>query len=652
MKFFSGFLLALAALQPLAGLAQTGANSNTTPAADPTPKGTVIFSRSIDDQGVEHNQGSAAPSASAIQEASAPSAADAERQAVTFTSYDLDVHLQSAARQIAVRALITVRNDGKTPLNRVPLQISSSLSWERIRVNGKDVSFQVATLNTDSDHTGQLHEAAVPLVHPLAPGALLQLDVTYSGRIAQSAQRLLAIGTPDDVARHADWDSIGVDFTGLRGFGNVAWYPTASLPVILGDGARLFDEIGAHKLRLTGCKFRLHLADEFPHGQAPTVALINGRSVPLHVTESGSLDQAQEVSGVATATLESAPLGFETPSLFLAIRTPHPATNATLWTTAENNVAAQSWAAATGAVTPFLQTWLGQRPKAELTLLDLPEREDAPFETGSLLATALREAPAEQLNSILAHAMTHAYTHTLAQTPPAWMDEGLAHFMGSLWVERQRGREQALGSLEAGRPALALAEPESPGQGVGQPLNQAFSPVYYRTKAAYLFWMLRDIAGDQALSAALRAYDPAQDLPGGHNSFEKLLEQASGRPDLTWLFNDWVTADKGLPDLSVDGVFPTPAQSGTWLVAINLTNNGYASAEVTATVRSGTNSSSQRILVPAHGKISQRMLVQGKPYEVQVNDGTVPEAQSTVHLTKIESATPATPSSQPNPVRR
>ncbi len=78
---------------------------------------------------------------------------------------------------------------------------------------------------------------------------------------------------------------IGVDFTGLRGFGNVVWYPASSVPVILGDGARVFDEMGEHKLRMSAAHFRLHLAAEFPHGHAPTVALINGQLAPLTVTD-------------------------------------------------------------------------------------------------------------------------------------------------------------------------------------------------------------------------------------------------------------------------------------------------------------------------------------------------------------------------------
>ena len=187
----------------------------------------MIFSRSTDENGettTTVGPGAQRPAPSG-QLVDAPTATDAEREALTFTEFNMDVHLRTAEHEIAVRALITVRNDGKSPLAHVPLQISSSLHWERIRVAAGDALYTIATLNSDTDHTGQLHEAAVKLATPLAPGASLQLDVTYSGTIPQSAQRLLAIGTPEDVALHTDWDAIDTDFTGLRGFGNVVWYP-------------------------------------------------------------------------------------------------------------------------------------------------------------------------------------------------------------------------------------------------------------------------------------------------------------------------------------------------------------------------------------------------------------------------------------------
>ena len=444
------------------------------------------------------------------------------------------------------------------------------------------------------------------------------------------------------MALHSDWDQISVPFTGLRGFGNVVWYPVSSVPVILGDGARLFDEMGEHKLRLTGAHFRLRLTVEFPHGQAPTVALINGHAVPLTVTESNSLDQTQEVACVATADSGDSILGFEAPSLFVAIRTPHPGTNLTAWTLPEDDLSQLFWTTAASAVTPFLQGWLGRQPRSQLTLLDLPDPQDAPFETGSLLAAPLRAAVPQtnlktnqgSLDGILVHALTHAWLQPPAaqQPPPAWLNEGVATFMGTLWVEKQRGREAALGALEAERAALALAEPESPGQSAGQPLAQAISPVYYRTKAAYVLWMLRDLAGDSALSAALRADNPSPSA----RAFEKQLEATAGSPDLAWFFADWVDADKGLPDLSIDGVFPTTVSSDNWLVAVQLGNAGYAAAEVPVTVRSARTSITQRVRIPARGKTVQRILIQGKPTEVQVNDGSVPETQASVHITHLD----------------
>ncbi|MDR3751243.1 MAG: hypothetical protein P4K94_07120 [Terracidiphilus sp.] len=639
-------LAALLAVAP--SMAQKSHDLPPPPPQNATPQtqqsgGQVIFSRSTDENGQTTTQTGPAAAPPAIQMAGAPAASDADRQAVTFTAFDMDVHLRAAQQHIAVRALLTVRNDGKTPLPRIPLQISSSLNWEQIRVLGRYAAFAVATLNSDADHTGQLHEAAVPLAVPLAPGQSIQLDVSYSGVIPPSAQRLLSIGTPSDVALHSDWDRIGLPFTGLRGFGNVAWYPVSSVPVILGDGARLFDEMGEHKLRMAGAHFRLRLSVEYPHGSAPTVALVNGHPVQLAFTN--ATDPAQEVEGVATADLPSSTLGFEAPSLFVAIRTPNPATNTTIWTLPIDEAAVPAWSTAATAVTPFLQGWLGLRPRSQLTLLDLPDPEDTPFETGALLATSIRQATPEQLDGILAHALTHAWM----QSPRAWLSEGVAHFMGTLWVEKQRGREQALETLESSRLALALAEPSSPGQSVGQPLAAAISPVYYRTKAAYVLWMLRDVAGDQTLSAALRAYNPANDLgkDTGRSSFERLLELAGDRRDLSWFFADWVDADKGLPDLAIDSVFPSTAQNGNWLVAVNISNAGYAAAEVPVTVLSGSNSVTQRVLVPARGKAVKRILILDKPTQVQVNDGTIPETQASVHITKLtdDTANPATSSS-------
>jgi hypothetical protein len=667
LSFVIRFLIAAVFLTVCSAAAQT------TPAAPQgqSHRGQVIFSRSTDQNGqttttVGPGAQEKAPTGQSVP---VPTATDAEREAVTFTDFRMDIHLRPATHEIAVRALVTVRNDGKSPLAHIPLQISSSLNWEIIRVAAHDARYTVATLNSDTDHTGQLHEAAVPLATPLAPGATLSLDVTYSGAIVQSAKRLLTIGTPEDVALHSDWDAIDADFTGLRGFGNVAWYPVSAPPVILGDGARVFDEMGEHKLRISGAHFLLHLAVEFPHGEEPTVALINGHSVPLAIAE--PQEGGEDISGVATASFESATIGFEAPSLFVAVRTEHPAADTALWVQPDSGISGggtppvtpesakrsasetiQAWSDAVDKVTPLLVNWLGPQPRSQLTILDLPDAQDAPFETGALLVTPVRQLPPDRLDSILVQALAHAWM----ASPRAWLSEGIANFMGTLWIEKQSGREKALEALESGRTALALIEPPSPGESAGQPLAQAISPVYYRTKAAYVFWMLRDLAGDPALAAAFRAYDPAQDAASGlgpnagSSYFEKLFNPAV-RSNLAWFFSDWVDADNGLPDIAIDNVFSTsaerpsvpssssssaesPAANG-WLVTVDLSNSGYAAAEIPVTVRNADTEVTQRLLVPARSKATKRILIQGRPTEVQANDGTVPETEASVHIRHI-----------------
>jgi hypothetical protein len=648
---FAGLLAAQTAPQTQPSPAQAPTQSqpaaqqpSTQPSSTQPSNGKVIFSRSTDENGATTT--TIGPAASLGAEVATPTANDAERDAVTFTAYDLDVHLDSAKNGIAVRAVMKVRNDGKTPLAHLPLEISSTLKWEHIHIDGKDTPFTVATLNSDTDHTGQLHEAAVTLAPPLAAGATIEVDAAYSGTITPNALRLTTLGTPEDLALHSDWDEIGLDFTGLRGFGNVAWYPVAAVPVILGDGARLFDEVGQVKLRTASARFRLRLTDEFPHGQAPAIALVNGRPVALDVVDPPNPDEG--VPGVATADTGDATLGFTAPSLFVAMRTSHPATNATLWTADADDRNTENWTTAAAAVSPFVTGWLGSQPRSELTILDLPDAGDAPFESGALLATPIRQEDEGQLEGVLAHALTQAWISGAKRPAPAWLDEGLAYFIGTLWIEKHDGRKRALESLESGRSALALAEPSSPGENPGEPLVQAWSPAYYRTKAAYVLWMLRDMVGDSALSTALRGYDAALDAQaaaGGSSSnsaspdakFEMLLERASNR-DLSWFFQDWVNADKGLPDLAIDGVFPEAAEAGNTLVAVSISNAGYAGAEVSVTVSGMGGTVTKRAIVPGRGKTTVRILLIGKPSQVQVNDGSVPETGATVHIRTLGGA--------------
>ena len=146
--------------------------------------------------------------------------------------------------------------------------------------------------------------------------------------------------------------------------------------------------------------------------------------------------------------------------------------------------------------------------------------------------------------------------------------------------------------------------------------------------------MLRDLAGDPAVASGLRFFDPTD--PG---SFEKVVQEEAKRTgpgkDLAWFYADWIDADKGLPDLTIDGFYPTANTVGNWLAAVTVSNHGYAAVEVPVTVRSADTTVTERLLVPARGQAVQRILIQGKPTQAQVNDGTVPESQASIHITNL-----------------
>ncbi len=620
--------------------------ANPSPAADPGEapephQGKVIFSRSLEDGAsatpAEKTAEASTSDDGANDDGKGDDARDAERQAITFLSYDLDVHLQPREHAMAVRARIQVRNDSDEPVQRLPLQISSSLRWISVRIADASAAFSQHLIKSDADHTGALHEAVISLVQPLAPHQTIALDVTYDGTAGLNADRLEQIGTPAEAAETSDWDRVSEEFVGLRGFGNVAWYPIASVPVALGDGAKFFAESAAQRQRQSQTMVSMSVTEEF-FGEAPNLAVLNGQALSVTPT---SLPGTASIPGIVTCSLPATRLGFASPSLFLLTRTPQKGNGITVYARPDDRESAQAYLSAAAVVAPLIHLWLGEKPLGDLSVVDLPESGDASFEDGAVLFTSVGTASNDKLANILVHSLTHVYF----RSHYPWLQEGVASFMGSLWLEKSRGRDFAILQMDNERAALSLAEPgdslpdsASPTSAPGKvssesndlkALRVARDPVFYRTKATYVFWMLRDLAGDGSLSHALRAYQPGADLSG--NEFEELLERESAQ-DLKWFFENWVNHDRGLPDFSIAGVYPNKAGlPGAYIVAVDVLNSGTAAAEVPVSVSSGTVTVTERLWVPAKSKINHRFLVQGQPAEVTVNDGSVPEVQSSVH---------------------
>jgi hypothetical protein len=194
-----------------------------------------------------------------------------------------------------------------------------------------------------------------------------------------------------------------------------------------------------------------------------------------------------------------------------------------------------------------------------------------------------------------------------------------------------------MGGVEPGKsPECAAAPSASP---AGDSLADATSEIFYRTKAAAVWWMLRSIVGDGALKQALQAYRKDPQLDRDPAGLQRTLENSSHK-DLAWFFDDWVYRDRGLPDLSIVNVTPSrlisrAGQPTGWLVAVEVRNDGYAAAEVPITVSSAATSDTQRLRIPGRSSASTRFVFAGTPEQVEVNDGGVPETQTSLHTRQL-----------------
>ncbi|HEX8812508.1 MAG TPA: hypothetical protein VF742_10990, partial [Terracidiphilus sp.] len=147
-----------------------------------------------------------------------------DREAFTITRYQLDVQIDRSSHVMAVTGRLMLRNDSNKPQKFVALQVSSSLAWNGVALDGKPLQWLGDIYTSDIDHTGSLSEAVVTLPKEAAPATTMTLDVQYGGTIAQDATRLKRMGVPEDVATRNDWDQISESFTAVRGLGYVVWY--------------------------------------------------------------------------------------------------------------------------------------------------------------------------------------------------------------------------------------------------------------------------------------------------------------------------------------------------------------------------------------------------------------------------------------------
>ncbi|MGO9087958.1 MAG: hypothetical protein ACLQBK_22300 [Candidatus Sulfotelmatobacter sp.] len=553
-----------------------------------------------------------------------------DREAFTFTNYDLNVQIDPEQHRLGVRGKITLRNDSLIPQKIAVLQISSSLDWRAIKAGDKAVQFVTQPYTSDIDHTGGLSEALVTLPQPVAPKGTVELDIGYEGVIVLDATRLTRIGAPDDAAESSDWDQISTAFTAVRGAGYVAWYPIATEVANLSEDNTLFEVLSRWKNREAGATMHLKMGLSRDGSEPRPELLVNNPSCFVMYEAMGGI---QHIS--ADCNYEPLPLAPPTFAIADYQFLDRPAIE--LHYLRGHDVAAANFADAAEKLVPFITEWFGA-PREKAKTADLPDPTAAPFESGTLLLMPLASTDSKLAGLAAAHQLTHAAF--LSFRP--WIEEGLAHFAQALYLEHEKGRQAALDYMGLHRSAFAEAEKPTPPPRSEDEANRSLvnttSEELYRSKAMYVWWMLRDMIGDAALKKALAAYRPEEDKDP---SYMPRLIAAQTQRDLQWLFDDWVYHDRGLPDFKVESAFSRKATTDAFMVTITVENLGTAGAEVPFTVRFAGGTVTKRIEVRAKNKATIRVETSAAPEEIVVNDGSVPESDLTNNVYRIQAAAAA-----------
>lgn len=546
-----------------------------------------------------------------------------DRNAFTFTRYDLQLTVDPHQHGLAVEGTVEVRNTSKLPQREVVLQLSSSLRWLSILADGAEVEWLEQSYTSDIDHTGLLNEAIVKLDKPLAPGASLRLTVRYSGTLTKNATRLERIGTPADVALRSDWDEIGDNFTALRGAGFVVWYPVAMDAANLAQGNELFETLRDWRERELSALLRVHVA------RAPLPA--DDESKFAFVTN-GAADSGEKPGEAITAEFRGVD------PVIVLLNDPAETTDrpgvAAYYTVAHTSFA-RDYMAAAEVVIPPLENWFGT-PRRKVVLVELTDPNALPYDAGAYYFVPMRKV----LRAAAEVALVRPVIHTIVQSPRPWIREGLATFAQALMRERQAGHRAALAYLGQFRASLAVAESQShssaPVTGL-QPLITTADEMFLHTKAAYVWWMLRDMVGDRVLQAALAKYRAADDRDSAY--VQRLIEaQLPAKRDLEPFFDDWVYRDRGLPQLRVDSAYVRITLGEQTVTAVTIENLGDAWCEVPVAVGSKNGENAVRVVVPAKGKTIVRVPFESTPTQAEVNDGSIPEAELRDNLIPVTTA--------------
>ncbi|HZQ17440.1 MAG TPA: hypothetical protein VFA90_01870 [Terriglobales bacterium] len=546
-----------------------------------------------------------------------------DRQAFTFTKYDLNVRVEPEQERLGVRGKITLRNDSNSPQREITLQISSSLHWSAIQFQGKPVEYVTQPYISDIDHTGALSEAIVVLPQAVAPKQSIELEIGYEGVIPLDPSRLTRIGVPEESAKHTDWDQISKTFTAVRGIGYVTWYPIATDAASLADNStsQAVDDWdrreGKAEMNANMCVLNA--------STSPTL-LMNDIPAEIPAMSAGGTND----SSLSCTSHYFPQLGLVPPLFVIGNYSILTNSIADIRFLSDHKPGADDYSSAIDEVSPLLTKWIGDHRKnsqQKANVVDLLDSQSAPYDAGNMLLIPLTGPDTKFLL-----AAAQQLTHLFFPSSHAWIHDGLANYIQARFIEEKEGRQAAMRYMQAHRSAVVHSEKLVGAKHNGTPLINASHETLAQTKAMFVWWMLRDIVGDRALQNALFNYKERDD---SNPDYMQKLIQTQSHSDLQWFFDDWVYHDRGLPDFRIDSVFSSALPSGGYMVTVSVENLGDAGAGIPVILNMQDGEKSDRLIVHGKSKASIRIEAPSWPQSVTVSDGSVPETDMSNNEYKV-----------------
>lgn len=151
-----------------------------------------------------------------------------------------------------------------------------------------------------------------------------------------------------------------------------------------------------------------------------------------------------------------------------------------------------------------------------------------------------------RLRNVVIHELAHQWfgnAVTESTWDDAWLSEGFATYFTMLFIEHAYGREELLSQLQAAKNTTYNLLAKEPGYKIVDDRSPEKGPVtsgLTYQKGAWILHMLRNLMGDEAFQAGIRAY--YQRFINGNASttdFRLAMENASGK-DLSAFFNQWL----------------------------------------------------------------------------------------------------------------